>query len=173
VKTDEAREIADTITQGLRFSGSKGDWRDLSPQEADSDYSWSDDLLGRIVVLVGEESIVHVSGFAERDSNIYGEIVVFTVTRLIRASFTAARTQGRSRLGLEAKVAAIGRAGIVGVRVEQVSPLGAAGTEAEWPVWSVAQVRLDDGTEFSMPLRKNPEMTDESGSAEFVSTLLR
>lgn len=168
MKTRDAWDISQIITDGLNFTGNGG-WESLSLDSQST--RWSTDLLGRIAVLVGTETIEYVSGYVEQDGAVTGDIVVFTRDLLIEATFKADRHPGTYDFVLDARVTAVRRSTIASISVQSVALIG-DDAETEWPKRLKVTLALEGGKSLSLPLTKYPASQSDSRTAAFVSRLL-
>jgi hypothetical protein len=170
MKTRDARAISERITAGVHFPGGPGGgWADLSNDAQDS--TWAPELLARMTIIVGVESIEYVSGYVEDDGEISGEIVILTSTRIIRTHFTARRLANQFRFGLQATVVATSRSMIESVTLESVSLWGEDADE-EWPRAVSAVVATSDGKSFRLPVVKGRPYIAQTETAKLISTLM-
>lgn len=116
---DEAAAVAGKITAGIEFPFSN-DWSDVTHR---GDTSWVTDLLSKIVALIGELAIEHVSGWVEDEGEVKGEIVVLTSRSLIRADFV----RPRQTRHLTANVSGVPRSAVRRVSIESVAPIQGRG----------------------------------------------
>jgi len=172
MKTSDAWELSKTITSGMHFGrGIGGGW---SFYDSDRhDLRWSTDLLGRIILLIGNEDVVFNSGFVTEEEHISGEIIVLTVSRIIRATFKVAPQEGGPRSGLKlvANVSAQRRSSIESVEVLSASLLD-SDPNAEWPKRFSVRMTMKDETSILLPLTGPIRDFDEFRTAEVVSELL-
>jgi len=170
MKTRDALEIGTKITAGIHFPGSgNGSWSSITWDDPET--AWSDELLGRLALLVGQEEVEYASGYVSIESGIAGDIVVFTARRLIRAKFTAQQDQGRQRYILDATVDAESRSAVQRVSAVKTSAIS-TDLDEEWPRRSSVTVTLKDGESFALPLVNRFPAFDDLVVAGFVSTLI-
>lgn len=171
MKTSDAWAIYETITAGIHFPGGLGDgWGAVSWGARGGD--WANELLGRIILLVGNSPIEYVSGYVDDDNErLHGDIVVLTASSVIRAPFSAERVQGMAIMAVDAQVTAASRSTIIGVDVLSAAEWR-GDPEAEWPRHLRAIVRTSDGGSFPLPLVVSHAYPEQS-TAAILSKLIQ
>jgi hypothetical protein len=164
MKTRDARAIGEAITAGIHFPGGfGGGWDDVT--WGSDDARWPSDLLGRIVLLVGDQPIEYVSGYVDNDERIHGDVVVLTTVSIIRATFSLNDGQ------LDATVRATNRSSISHVEVLSAASM-TNDDAAEWPAWVSAVVTTVDGSVFPLPLVKRRQSATQTSTGAIISKLL-
>jgi len=164
-----AVQVGQQITDRISFVYGDG-WGGLDP---DSNTKWSESLLDRIVVLVGEQAMEYVSGYVDVvDNGTEGAIAVFTATKIVSAKFSAQReSSSGGNFVLQAKVSARARTAIVRVEVKSVS--GRQETASDiWPHRVTALIKFDDESELTLPIHRQPAHHDDAELGRFLGTIL-
>jgi hypothetical protein len=129
-----------------------------------ADPGWVDELMGRVVGLVGRADIEYVDGYVESASSEAGprgEIIVFTERSIVRAPFSTTH-DGYRQLALQATVTAMPRSAVRSVELSVASPVTDSGVES-WPGRAAGTVHFDDGTSVALPLG-GPRRRVQSGA---------
>ena len=162
-----ASSMFDEISLSIQFLTING-WS-LDWQEGDRAQSWVLELGGRLLILIGDDSVEYSSGYLQsvEPDDAAGEVVVFTTRAIICASFTANKpASGSFDRQLDATVTAYPRDS---VRSVSIARAGGFGTSA-WPKAIQITVNLDDRS-ITLPLRVGYGVEDTK-LAKFAEVLL-
>lgn len=169
MKTSEARAIQEKVTSGIHFPGGiNSNWSGLV---WDEESDWPSELMNRLTVLIGIETIEYASGYVRVADEVSGGIVVFTSRRLIKALFSVPRDPEHGRLTLKAELEATSRSTVQRVSSKSASPL-TADADADWPKRAVFEVTTEDGQSFNLPFIDSFPSFEDRHVAAFASSLL-
>lgn len=140
---------------------------------ADRNPGWADPWFARIALLVGDvDRIEYATGVIVPDHErraVLGDLVVFTATQIVTASFTADSNTGY--LHPIGTVASRPRSAVRSVAVNEVARL-AGRSGQEWPDYVSVTVMFNDDVVLDLPMRRHLARGADHDLVSFLPGLL-